>query len=126
MTGVVVSCRRQQHGFLVCGDLLRYLSSCPTALPGQSWWIGTSSPALSPPAVFAVLLPSPLPLMSPLSEGPACLLQLSWIRQLSLAPGPHPLAASRDEAGSHFPSVGCVGWTQLVLGYRGGVSDGEN
>lgn len=79
MTGAVVSSRRQQRGFLAWGDLLHYLSSCPAAVPGQSWWIGTSSPAPSPPALFADLLPSALPLMASLPEGPACLLQLSWI-----------------------------------------------
>lgn len=63
--------------------------------------------------------------MPPLPEGPAHLLQLSWIRQPPLAPGPHPLAASREPDWCPFLGWGLRLMAAVVFGYRGGVSVGE-
>lgn len=53
-------------------------------LPGQSWWLGTSFPALSPPVVFAALLLSQKDLLTP----PAALLDMTALCSTQSSPLP--------------------------------------
>lgn len=90
----------------------------------MAFWHGgicISSLALSSPMDVTTLLP-----MSPLPEGPARLQQLSWIQQPSLAPGPHPFAASRDQQqpAPLGEGGGTRGWLLRELGVQGAPHSG--
>lgn len=87
-------------------------------LPGQSWWIGTSFPAPSPPAVLAALLVS---FPGRICSSPAAVLDVTALSSIQSS----PLHSKKGPGWCLFLVWGRSGQTLWCWGTKGG-SQGED